>query len=174
VGGLHPKFFRQNPPPQLLEEWARKQVLFNMQLALHLPHLQIDEVVVTEGDDTDPETVGEVGEGTVYEVAVRYSNTGKLPSALRQADLVKIVRQDMLRLELDDPSLLRGDEPLVRIIDPRGSFKDIEMGHVQPGEAREGTFRVWVAAEHSGDPISGTMHLISTRGGHVRVPVQIR
>ncbi len=175
VGGLHPKFFRQNPPPQLLEEWARKQMLFNMQLALHLPHLQIDAVDVAESGSAESEDdSAEYAPGAEYTVTVRYSNTGKLPSALRQADLVKIVREDALRLEFEDSALLRGDDPMVKIIEPGVSFKDIEMGHIQPGESLEGTFRVWVSVDYPGEPISGTVHLVSTRGGHVRAPFEIR
>ena len=32
IGGFHPKFFSQNGPPEQLEDWARKQALFNLEM----------------------------------------------------------------------------------------------------------------------------------------------
>ena len=37
VGGWDGKFYRQNPPPELLEEWAIKEARFNLMLAGSLP-----------------------------------------------------------------------------------------------------------------------------------------
>ncbi len=41
IGGFNPKFWRQNPPVELLEEWAKKEALFNLFLAQSLPQVKI-------------------------------------------------------------------------------------------------------------------------------------
>jgi hypothetical protein len=46
IGGFNPKFFRQNPPAEFLEEWARKEALFNLLLAKSLPQIKILSVDV--------------------------------------------------------------------------------------------------------------------------------
>jgi hypothetical protein len=175
IGGFHPKFFSQNPPPFILEEWAAKQARFNLQLALHLPELRIDEVIVAPGEP--PAAARGEGanddHGDVFDVTVRYTNAGRLPTALRQAQLVKIVREDSLELELDDPSLLSGDSPVVEIIDPQFRDKTIQAGWIQPEETKEVTFKVRVAAGHQ-EPVGGTVHLLSTRGGQVTGRFELR
>jgi len=176
VGGFHPKFFSQNAPPFLLEKWARDQALFNLALAQHLPELQIDEVSVAPG--TAPEGAAEA-EGDVYDVTVRFSNVGKLPSALRQAQLVKIVREDSVQLEF-------GGMAGASVIQPgggggrggRGGGRGggggaIQTGWIQPDETKEVTFKVRVAPDQQG-PVNGTAHLLSTRGGHITATFTIR
>lgn len=178
IGGFHPKFFSQNGPPHLLEEWASKQALFNLQLALHLPQVEIDDVSIVEDAEAE-----DVPDGAVdYRVAVRWTNTGQLPTALRQAQLVKIVREDSVRLELPG-DLTKGDEPAVEIVVPELRDKTIQAGWTQPEEAKEAWFRVrvWpqrvsVVAADSEDleeVVRGTVHLLSTRGGHRKAEFEI-
>ena len=90
VGGWNPKFWRQNPPPELLEEWAEKQARFNLMLASHLPHVVIHEPTVYSASEGE------------YLIEVDIENDGFIPTALRQAQLVKIVRPDTLTLEFPD------------------------------------------------------------------------
>ena len=33
IGGFNPKFYAQNPPPDMLEPWARNEAMFNLYLA---------------------------------------------------------------------------------------------------------------------------------------------
>ena len=40
-GGFNPKFWRQNPPPELLEEWIKKEAMFNLLLYKSLPQVKI-------------------------------------------------------------------------------------------------------------------------------------
>jgi murein tripeptide amidase MpaA len=94
IGGFHPKFFAQNGPPEVLEDWARRQALFNLEMALHLPQLELRGVEVRE--------LAATPDSATYAVTVRWSNTGRLPTALRQAQLVKIVEEDRARLEFAD------------------------------------------------------------------------
>jgi hypothetical protein len=85
IGGFHPKFFSQNAPPEHLEPWVRNQALFNLEMALHLP--QIARV------RANARRVARDGDSTTYEVEVQWTNTGRLPTALLQAQLVKIVQE---------------------------------------------------------------------------------
>jgi hypothetical protein len=159
VGGFHPKFFIQNPPPHLLEEWAEKQARFNLALAMHLPELRLDGVETRRVETTD--------EGTRFEVSVSWTNVGGIPTALRQAELVRIVRPD--RAELDVPAELR------RGADPRVSFGDegsaVDVGRTDAGETHTVTFEVTVRGR---DAVSGTARVVSTRGGVLEAPFTLR
>jgi hypothetical protein len=79
IGGWHPKFFSQNGPPEVLEEWASKQALFNLFLAQSLPDLKVDGVQVR--------SVGTEDGTTTWEVSVPVRNDGRIPTALKQAHL---------------------------------------------------------------------------------------
>lgn len=94
AGGFHPKFFSQNPPAAHLEKWAANQALFNKALISHLPRLEWEEYTVIRvkkhrGDSVD------------YKLTIRFRNAGKLPTALSQAHLVKIVRPDEVRITIE-------------------------------------------------------------------------
>src|SRR5690606_41669741 len=86
IGGFRPKFFAQNGPPHVLEQWARNQALFNLDMALHLPRVEIEGV--------DVRRVAAQGDSTDYEVRVRWRNAGRLPTAPKQAQLGKTVQED--------------------------------------------------------------------------------
>lgn len=94
VGGWDGKFYRQNPPPELLEEWAEKEARFNLMLAGSLPMVVMHDPVVKEKD----------GEFTLE---VELENRGFLPTALKQALLVKIVQADRLELAFPEGMLPR-------------------------------------------------------------------
>jgi hypothetical protein len=84
IGGYNPKFFSSNPPTSLLEEWARKEMNFNLLLYRSLPQgkiLSVDVKPVAKEKDT-------------YDVVAVFTNEGFLPTAMEQAKLVKIVRPD--------------------------------------------------------------------------------
>jgi hypothetical protein len=92
IGGWDPKFFSQNSPSKHLEPWIRNEALFNLAMVKHLPELEWGDVEVRKiksykSDSTD------------YRVRITYRNTGKLPTALRQADLVKIVKPDRFDIQ---------------------------------------------------------------------------
>jgi len=86
VGGWNPKFYSQNPPPELLEPWAEKQARFNLMLAGSLPKVVMAEPKITS-------------QGDEYVIEVQVENQGFIPTALRQAMLVKMVRPDTVSLE---------------------------------------------------------------------------
>jgi hypothetical protein len=159
IGGFHPKFFSQNPPAHELERWARNQALFNLEMATWLPQLEILEVDVRRGDARE--------DSTTYSVRVEWTNTGRLPTALRQGQLVKIVREDEVELEFDS-TLTRGDAPAVTIVTPSTRDKTIRAGWTEPGERKSATFEVRVVGVPG---VEGTLRLLSTRGGKQEVPL---
>lgn len=86
VGGWDPKFLSQNPPPDILEIWAEKEARFNLMLAGNLPHAVMQDPKIT-------------GQGDEYTIEVNVANQGFIPTALKQAQLVKIVQPDTVSLE---------------------------------------------------------------------------
>jgi len=159
IGGFHPKFFSQNGPPEQLESWARKQALFNLMLAQHLP--RIDSVTA------QVEEVASWGDSAQYRVSVAWSNSGELPTALRQAQLVKIVREDRVRLQFDS-TLVEGPEPTVRMVVPETHEKTIEAGWTGPGERKSVQFEV---RTYGVPGVEGDVRVLSTRGGLVELPL---
>lgn len=155
IGGFHPKFFSQNGPPDRLEEWASKQALFNLQMAQHLPLLELGDVGVRRlAADSDSAT---------YEVTVAWRNTGRLPTALKQAQLVKIVQEDRVRLEFD-PALTTLESPKLRIVSPGRRDKTIYAGWTEPGETKRVTFQV---RTYGVPGARGKVAVLSTRGGRL-------
>lgn len=155
IGGFHPKFFSQNGPPEVLEHWASRQALFNLEMAFHLPQLELEAV--------NTRRTATAGDSSTWEVTVRYRNAGQLPTALRQAQLVKIVRED--RVELDfDSALTRGERPSVSVLD-EGRSDGIEHGWLEPGQSTSVTIEV----RTRGVPgVRGAVRIASTRGGVLR------
>jgi len=94
IGGWDPKFFSQNAPSRHLEPWIRNEALFNIAMIRHLPALEWGDVEVRK-------IKGYRNDSTDYRVRITYRNTGKLPTALRQADLVKIVKPDRFDIRFD-------------------------------------------------------------------------
>ncbi len=153
IGGFHPKFFAQNGPPEELERWAKNQALFNLQLALHLPRIVLDDVSV--------ERLQAGADSATYRITARWTNTGRLPTALEQAKLVKIVQEDRARLVFAD-SLTHIRRPVVKILDPALFDKTVYAGWTQPGETKTVQFTVCV---YGTEPVEGELHVLSTRGG---------
>jgi hypothetical protein len=153
IGGFHPKFFSQNGPPEVLESWVRKQALFNKELALHLPELAMDGVSAVEVD-RDGDTV-------TWDLNVTWTNVGRLPTALRQAQLVKIVREDRAVVAFDD-EVDEGPDARVEILRPEWDSDTVEVGWTEPGETRTATFRIRVRGDEA---VTGTVRVLSTRGG---------
>jgi hypothetical protein len=161
IGGFHPKFFSQNPPPEALEPWVRNQALFNLQMAFHLP--QITDV------RADVRRLRGSADSTTYRVTVAWRNTGRLPTALRQAQLVKIVQEDRVRLEFDR-ALTDRTAPTVRIITPAREDKTAYAGWTEPGERKTVTFEL---RTYGVPGVEGKVRVLSTRGGQVEVPLRI-
>jgi hypothetical protein len=87
VGGWNPKFWGQNPPPEILETWIEREARFNLMLAGSLPKVVMGEPKIT-------------AVGDLYTIELPIENQGFIPTALKQALLVKIVRQDTVSMIL--------------------------------------------------------------------------
>jgi hypothetical protein len=140
----------------VLEEWAGNQALFNLQLALHLPEL---EVV-----DTDVRRLAGDADSTTWEVTVRWRNAGRLPTALKQAQLVKIVQEDRAFLRLP-AELTRGASPRARLVAPTARGGAIFSGWTEPGQTQTATFQV---RTYGVPGATATFEVLSTRGGVLR------
>jgi Zinc carboxypeptidase len=171
IGGFDPKFFRQNPPAKHLEPWVRNEAMFNLEMANHLPELSWENIEVKKvksykGDSTD------------YSVKVSFKNIGKLPTALRQAHLVKIVREDKIELTLDTTGILSGkidykilpeEKPKkdkeVRnrnevVINQSTAYKNV--GFTQGGSITKAVFNIRL---YNRSELTGKASVYSTRGG---------
>lgn len=172
VGGWDSKFYRQNPPPELLEEWAEKEARFNLMLAGSLPMVVMQDPVVEEKD----------GEFTIE---VNLENRGYLPTALKQAQLVKIVRPDRVELEFPEGMLPRraqgrgrfrgmyeGRRPSaeqtqaeiskVEITAPEKNQPYVEIGRIPGNDKAKVTFKLRLNGIEN---TTCTVRYTSTRGG---------
>jgi hypothetical protein len=147
IGGFNPKFWSQNPPVELLEEWVVKEARFNLFLYKSLPQLKI------LGGGLKPVKK----EKDVYELTVTVANQGYLPTALKMADRVKIVRPDSVTV-----SLPAGVEIVGRTRQ--------EIGYLQGGERKDVKFKVKMTKPEAGEV---GVTLSSTRGGVVKGTVKI-
>ncbi|MHA7129359.1 M14 family metallopeptidase [Algoriphagus namhaensis] len=150
IGGFHPKFFGQNGPPSQLENWAKKQALFNLAMAKQLPELTIDNLEVKKTEEN------------TFTITLTWSNVGGLPVALEQAKLVKIVQEDRVSLIFDKKLTEGYADAKVQIIDPELFDKTIYTGYTDRGEQKSVSFTVKVNTE---EEIKGKIRLSSTRGG---------
>jgi len=167
VGGWNPKFWSQNPPPDLIETWARNEAMFNLYLAQNLAQVRITDA-----------SARRTGDGQ-YEVTVTVTNEGGIPTALEMAKRVKIVREDAVSIQLSEGQTFvnapqpggrggrggrgRGAGPA-----PAGGPRLAEnIGWLKPGETRTVS---WMVRG------TGTVALAiaSTRGGVDRRTVNVR
>ena len=174
TGGFDPKFFLQNPPAKHLESWISRQALFNLELMKYLPQLAWENIEVKK-------TKSYKADSADYQVKVSYKNIGKLPTALSQAHLVKIVREDRVVLEFDTAGMTTGKK-VFKVIgeekqakrNNRGSpYIDEEipagvitasknMAFTQGGETSAAVFNIRV---YKKTELSGKAGVISTRAG---------
>jgi hypothetical protein len=148
IGGFNPKFWRQNPPVELLEEWAKKEALFNLFLAQSLPLVQIVSTALKPVKK----------EAGTFEVVAVFTNEGFLPTALEMADRVKIVRPDAASIKLPAGAELVGVQ----------ARQDI--GHIRQNEKKEVRWKIKVKPGASGE---AEVSISSTRGGVARTTVKI-
>jgi hypothetical protein len=145
AGGFNPKFWRQNPPVELLEEWAEKEARFNLFLANSLPQVKVVSAAVKPVKK----------EADTFEVVAVFTNEGFLPTALKMADRVKIVRPDMAEVRLP-----AGAE----FVGVRGRQ---DIGFMNQNEIR---WKIKVKPGTTGD---AEISVLSTRGGIARAKLKI-
>jgi hypothetical protein len=175
TGGFNPKFFSQNPPAKHLESWASKEALFNFEMIKYLPELAWENIEVKKVKSYKTDS-------TDYQVKVSFKNLGKLPTALKQAHLVKIVTDDKVVLEFDK-SAFQDNKPLFKIIgeaqparergEGRGGYSDTErpvrrppisknIPDTQGGAVTAAIFNIRI---YKGAELTGKASVLSTRGG---------
>jgi hypothetical protein len=174
TGGFDPKFFSQNPPSKHLEPWIKNQALFNLEMIKYLPELAWESIEVKKvrsykGDSAD------------YRLKVSFRNTGKLPTALKQAHLVKIVTDDRVTLDLDTAGTSAG-KPGYKVLDEatptaarenRRGYSDFErplqrrpvFKNVPYTDGGAVTTAVFDIRLYSRTELSGKASVFSTRGG---------
>lgn len=161
IGGFHPKFFSQNGPPGVLERWASRQALFNLEMADALPELAWQDVRVRRVRQHDADSA-------TYEVRVQWRNNGRLPTALKQAQLVKIVQEDRLNLSFARDTAAGARAP--RVVEPDLRGGSVWSGWTEPGETKTVTYRI---RTYGSEPVRATLRLDSTRGGVLRREIDI-
>ncbi len=142
IGGLNPKFFSQNGPPEVLEKWARNQALFNVYMAQSLPRIEITDAVVT--------TLSAPTDSATHEIRVTVRNTGRMPTALEQAKRVKIVRPDQVTAKFADSSA-------AKVVGPPPEF------WLAGGESKTVALRIRAGEKATNRKV--TIRALSTRGG---------
>lgn len=174
IGGFDPKFFSQNPPSKHLEPWVRNQGLFNIEMAKHLPELAWENIEMKQ-------TKSYKSDSADYQLKVSFRNTGKLPTALKQAHLVKIVKEDRLVLDFDTTGASSGkinykvieDKKPAVAREGRGGYNDDERPSVQTTFSRNIPFTdggsvtssVFTIRLYNITELRGKVSLYSTRGG---------
>lgn len=142
IGGFNPKFFSQNGPPEVLEQWAHNQAMFNLYMAMSLPKVEIVDVKVAAAKASK--------DSATHEVRVTVRNTGRLPTALEQAKKIKIVQPDRIVADFGKGS---GSRAI-------GRPPEFWLGG---GETKTITLRV--KAGGGENDRKATLRLLSTRGG---------
>jgi len=144
IGGFNPKFYAQNPPPDLLETWARNEAMFNLYLAQQLPQVKIVSATAKPSSTTG-----------VFDIELVVTNEGKMPTALEIAQRVKMVRPDTATIRL-----AKGQELVQPAEGEKGPRQrtGIEIGWLKPGETRTVSWQVKGSGE-------ATVSIGSTRGG---------
>ncbi len=148
IGGFNPKFWRQNPPVELLEEWIEKEAMFNLFLAKSLPQVKIVSAEIKPVKK----------EADTFELVAVFSNEGYLPTALKMADRVKIVRPDAASIRLPAGVQLDGARPRQ------------DIGFIKQGEKKEVRWKIKVKPGTSGE---AEVSILSTRGGVAKTAVKI-
>jgi hypothetical protein len=176
IGGFDPKFFSQNPPSRHLEPWVRNEALFNVEMAKALPGLEWENIEVKKIRSYRTDSAD-------YQVNVRFRNSGMLPTALKQAQLVKIVRDDRVIIKIDSVALVDG-KPAYKIINNEDTRRRRDQQFATGGlylenpaygrpvmkfvPATEGgsvTTASYVIRIYKGTVLSGKAEVLSTRGG---------
>jgi hypothetical protein len=173
VGGWNPKFWSQNPPPEMLETWAKNEALFNVFLAQQLAQVKIVSATAKPAADG------------AQEVTLTVTNEGGIPTALEIAKRVKIVRPDTAVIQLAQGQAFVGGASGGRAGGGAAGFgrgggrggpggavsgpprQATEIGWLKPGEQRTVSWTVRGAG-------GVTLSIESTRGGVDRRTLDVK
>ncbi len=177
IGGFNPKFFLQNPPAKHLEPWIRNEAMFNLEMAKYLPELvweniEVKKIKSYKSDSSD------------YQLKVSFKNTGRLPTALKQAHLVKIVTSDRVVLDFDTTGTLKGKTGYKVIKDIKEPGNEVNRrrlpasdrqirgrqvsSNVPDTQGGSVTTAVFTIRLYSRTELKGKASIFSTRGGVLR------
>jgi hypothetical protein len=174
IGGFDPKFFSQNPPAKHLEPWIKNEAMFNIEMIKYLPELAWENIEVKKLKSYKTDSAD-------FQIKVMYRNKGKLPTALKQAYLVKIVKEDKIVLDFDtvgarkgkpDYKILQESAP-ARAREGRGGFGEDERALPQRTYSKNVPFTqgesittaVVNVRLYKRTELGGKASVISTRGG---------
>jgi len=173
IGGFNPKFFSQNPPVKHLEPWVKNEALFNLEMTRSLPELSWDSFKMKKLKSYKTDS-------TDYQLEISFKNIGILPTALKQAHLVKIVRKDRVVLEFDTTGTASGitaykviqEEGASRGRGSRASYNNAgsaqpgviskNVPYTQGGSVTKAVFKIRLYYESR---LKGKASVFSTRGG---------
>ena len=176
IGGFNPKFFSQNPPAKHLETWAGNEAMFNFEMTKYLPEVAWDKLEVKKIKSYKTDSAD-------YQLKLSVRNNGKLPTALKQAYLVKIVRDDRIVLELDTAGssagkpyykLITEEKPVTRRTgrqsgenerDARREEISRNIPFTDGGSSTEAVFKIRL---YNRTELEGKASFYSTRGGVLR------
>jgi Zinc carboxypeptidase len=148
LGGFNPKFWNQNPPPELLEEWIKKEAMFNLLLFKSLPQVRIVSTKIQPVKK----------EADTFEIVSVFTNDGFLPTALKMADRIKIVRPDAAQISL--PAGLEF----------AGSRARQDIGYLQSKQMKEVRWKVKGKLNPGAE---AEVSISSTRGGMEKTKVKL-
>ena len=177
IGGFHPKFFSQNPPAKHLEPWVKNQAIFNIEMVKALPELVWDNIEIKKVRSYRSDSAD-------YQVRISFKNAGQLPTAFRQAHLVKIVKEDRMVLELDTTGAANNRLPYRILPVEKKPARDkrtnnaatqnytvektkvsADLFFTRGGMVTTGTFNIRI---FNNNEVKGKASLFSTRGGILR------
>jgi hypothetical protein len=170
IGGFDMKFggAGANPPPKHLEPWIKNEALFNLEMAKSLPELVWENIDVKKIKSYKTDS-------TDYQLTVSYKNIGKLPTALKQAHLVKIVKDDKVVVNFDSTNI-SGDIPEFKVLpEEMSSTERGREGYSIQGKSvtkivvdtqgGETTSVLFKLRTYKGKELTGKAIVLSTRGG---------
>jgi hypothetical protein len=168
IGGFDIKFFYVNPPSKHLEPWIKNEALFNLEMAKSLPELTWENIEIKKIKSYKTDSAD-------YELKVSFNNIGKLPTALKQAHLVKIVKDDRVEVNFDSTNV-SGEKPEFKILPEekpssgsggkgytiQGNSVSKIVADTQGGAMTSAIFNIRI---YKGIELTGKAHVLSTRGG---------
>jgi hypothetical protein len=145
IGGFLP-YVTLNPPAEELPELGEKHGQFLVELAGLLPRVRIA--------GTEVEALG----GGVFKITAEVENTGFLPTSLRQGQTSRAVGPTLLQIQVDDQTILTGED------------KTIRMGVLSGSGTRES--HTWVIQGRQGAQVE--IKLLSQKSGNDTATVTLR
>jgi hypothetical protein len=173
LGGFDAKFFWFNPPSKYLELWIKNEALFNLEMAKSLPELAWENIEVKKIKSYKTDSAD-------YQLKVSFKNIGKLPTALKQAHLVKIVMDDRVVVNFDSTNV-SGEKPDFKVLNKitpsmpeislrvgeerytiQGNSVSKIVADTQGGAITSAIFNIRI---YKGMELTGKANVLSTRGG---------